>query len=352
MSKEPLPFASPSHTGGHIGSTMGYPIIHFQLANNKRETGTMVSLFLMAIPLGDATLPHMDKREIRGRIRAMRRQEKSHYRCKDYMKSSKWLRKHAKRPVDAESRVLITDWMYQLVELCRFRRGTVEIAMSYLDRYLATRQGRHSLADRSSYQLAAMTTLYMAIKMNEQLEMETSLLADLSRGYYTDKEIAEMELGILGALKWRLAGPTALDFVQHFVALFPKSVDPRVRTAIMDYAAYQIELAVSSTELVPRDFSSIAFAAILNAMEGIDRSLLRLKAQGAIIRAIESASKIFVENLVDIQESLSNLLIHIYPDIPGSETSSSVNWDLVSSHDSKSSDETKPMGSPVFVGAK
>lgn len=236
--------------------------------------------------------------------------------------------------------------------------------MSYLDRYLATLEGRVALTDRKFYQLAAMTSLYMAIKINEPLEMETSLLADLSRGVYTDLQIAQMELEILRALEWRLAGPTPLAFIQHFMALVT-NVDTRVKAAIMDYARYQVELSVSSLDLVPRNASEIALAAILNAMEGIDRSLLPLRTQGAFIRAAERVSGIFVERVADVQDLISEILLEIYPDnLSASGDSSTVHWDLLSTcTDDDSSFKAMSVGrstissrasggdrSPVWVG--
>jgi len=254
---------------------------------------------------------------------------------------------------------LLTYSDLQVVDFCKFRRETVGIAMSYLDRYLATLEGRAALTDRKFYQLAAMTSLYMAIKIHEPLEMETSLLADLSRGCYTDMQIAEMEMEILEALEWRLAGPTPLAFVQHFMALL--DTDRRVKAAIMDYARYQTELAVSSIDLVPRDASEIALAAILNAMEGIDRSLLPLRKQGAFVRAVERVSGMFMEQVADVQDILSEILLDIYPENPGSDASSSIQWDLLSTT-GEESDSYKSLSlrsslssrtgdrSPVWVG--
>jgi hypothetical protein len=200
--------------------------------------------------------------------------------------------------------------------------------MTYLDRYLSSPAGHEALMERKTYQLASMTCLYMAIKLNEPLEMETSLLADLSRGCYTDLEIAEMEQSILDALNWRVSGPTTLAFVQHFMALFPECVPSTVGVAILDYARYQTELAVPDYNFVCHSQSSVAFAAILNAMEGVDRSLLPLKSQGAFLRSIERVSGLLKEDVEDIQVYLSDIMLDLVT--PGDITS-------VSSSESKSS---------------
>ena len=186
--------------------------------------------------------------------------------------------------------------------------------MSYLDRYLCSRQGRSALANRKEYQLTAMTALYIAIKIHEPLEMETALLADLSRGCYEEMEFVHKEEELLQALKWRVGGPTALAFIQHFLALMPDTVHPAVIEAIMEYARYQTELAISEHSLVDTPPSEVALAALLNAMEGMDINLLPPKSQTKFIRTIEKVSGLQAENVQVIQSTLSMLLVNLVKD--------------------------------------
>jgi hypothetical protein len=148
------------------------------------------------------------------------------------------------------------EWCYQVVDFCKFRRETVAIGMSYLDRYLCTPTGRAALCNRKLYQLAAMTSLYIAIKLHEPLEMETSLLADLSRGRYTELEFVDMKAKMLQAIHWRVNGPTCLAFAAHFLALLPSAVPPQVSTALLDYARFELELAVAEQSLVHHDYDN------------------------------------------------------------------------------------------------
>lgn len=285
----------------------------------------MPALPLVTIPLEDALLPRMDASEVADRIKAMRKQEQTTYVCTDYLKdNAKQLRK-ARKPVDEECRVKMCEWCYQVVDFCKFRRETVSISMSYLDRFLGTRKGRYALLDRKDYQLVAMTTLYMAIKLHEPLEMETSLLADLSRGAYNEVEIMDMEQSVLDALNWRIQGPTVLAFVQHFLALLPDSVQPSVSTAIMDYARFQTELVTPNYCLVASLPSHVALAAILNAVEGMDQIMVSLREQGAFLRAVEKFSGVLREDVEETQQMLNDILLEVYAeDMPGdSETRSS-----------------------------
>ena len=273
---------------------------------------TMPALFLVTTPLEDALLPRLDASEIADRIKAMRKQEETTYSCSDYLAENENQLRLAKKPVDEECRVKMCEWCYQVVDFCKFRRETVSISMSYLDRYLGTAKGRYALLDRKDYQLVAMTTLYMAIKLHEPLEMETSLLADLSRGCYNEVEITTMEQSILDALHWRIQGPTPLCFVQHFLALLPDTVHPEIATAIMDYARFQTELATSDYSLVSSQQSHVALAAILNAVEGVDQSMLSLRQQGMFLRAVEKFSGLLREDVEETQSVLNDILLEVY----------------------------------------
>lgn len=271
----------------------------------------MPALSLAPTTLDDSMPPEMEMTDVAERIAVMRMQEGTTYRVRDYLAESIQIRKLASKPVDEDCRVKMCEWCYQVVDFCKFRRETVGIGMSYLDRFLCTKQGLEALCNRKQYQLAAMTALYIAIKMHEPLEMETSLLADLSRGCYTEMEFVGMEQTILSALDFRVNGPTPLGFVQYIMALIPETVHPTVAALLMDYARYQTELAVSEQSFVDIRPSEIALAAILNAMEGMDTSLLPLKAQGKFIRSIEKYSEMYVNEVEKTQSKLSFLLVAI-----------------------------------------
>ena len=269
----------------------------------------MPALSLTPTMLDDSMAPEMGTSDIAERITVMRVQEETTYRVRDYLAESVQIRKLASKPVDEDCRVKMCEWCYQVVDFCKFRRETVAIGMSYLDRFLCTQQGLEALCNRKQYQLAAMTALYISIKIHEPLEMETSLLADLSRGCYAEMEFVGMEQTILQALNFRVNGPTPLGFVQYIMALIPNSVHPSVAALIMDYARYQTELAVSEQSFVDIKPSEVALAAVLNAMEGMDTTLFPLKAQGKFARNIERYAEIYVSKAERTQSKLSFLLL-------------------------------------------
>merc|ERR1712238_526098 len=145
-------------------------------------------------------------------------------------------------------------------------------------------------------------------KLHEPLEMETSLLADLSRGCYTEMEFANTEQSILEGIEWRVSGPTPLAFVLHFLTFLPDMIPSSVEEAIFDYARYQTELAIADHDFVKLKPSVIGMAALINSIEGMDTALLPERIQDRLIRTIIMYTSIAIEEVESTQASLSNIL--------------------------------------------
>jgi lipoyl(octanoyl) transferase len=72
-----------------------------------------------------------------------------------------------------------------------FSREVVSISISFLDRYLSVRA-----VDKRLFQLAAMTSLYMTIKIYERGTLSMASMIDLSRGFFMVEHMAAMEWGL------------------------------------------------------------------------------------------------------------------------------------------------------------
>jgi len=131
-----------------------------------------------------------------------------------------------------------------------------------LDRYLATRT-----VNRRIFQLAAMTALYLAIKLFEPGKLRMSSLIELSRGYFLAEHIVAMEDSMLQALSWHVHPPTPFPFFRDLTKLISADVTPRLRHDISELARFLTELSVCDYYFVTRKPSSIAMASIINAME-------------------------------------------------------------------------------------
>ena len=157
-----------------------------------------------------------------------------------------------------------------MVDLCSFNRETVAVAMSYLDRFLSTQAGLPVLGDTNAFQLAAMTSLYTAVKIHEPEIMGVELVSKLSRGQYSPDQIEAMEYTMLQGLGWRVNTPTALSFVRSFLELLPPgTLEESVAEAAYDLSKFQSELAIGDYNLVPVQASTVAYASIINSLEGL-----------------------------------------------------------------------------------
>ncbi len=160
------------------------------------------------------------KADIGDRFAAIRHQESVVYTCQDYL-SSEFQARQAKEVANDSSdssecqftsglssgsltssssrtginecwREKICEWSYQVIDHFDFNREIVAISLSYLDRYLSTRP-----VNRKIFQLAAMTSLYLAIKLYEPSNLRMSSFIELSRGYFSTEHIVAMEEAIL-----------------------------------------------------------------------------------------------------------------------------------------------------------
>jgi hypothetical protein len=200
--------------------------------------------------------------------------QEASYRSHDYLayppKSLKRAKAGTTPQVDAGCRFKMAEWCYQILDSCKFSRATVEIAMSYVDRYLSTEVGSPALDDRKFFQLAAMTCLYTAIKIHEPEAMQPRIVSQLSKVAYTEKEVTDMELEILYAVNWHMNPPTVHSFLNNFLAMLPEgTMSPIDRVCVYEHAKFQIQLAIHEYSLVTIDASTMAFAALTNAYENV-----------------------------------------------------------------------------------
>lgn len=86
----------------------------------------------------------------------------------------------------------ICEWSYQVIDHFEFSREVVSVSIHYLDRFLATRP-----CNKKVFQLAAMTCLFLAIKLYEPGKLSMHSMVELSRGYFKVEQMVAMEICIL-----------------------------------------------------------------------------------------------------------------------------------------------------------
>ena len=250
---------------------------------------------LTMITTADDAAPHRPPtismiREVVDRLNSMRQQERSDsYQRNDYISSPVACspppprRRRRQNPmpeerIDRESRTKMIKWCYQVSDFCNFQRETVAIAISYLDRFLATNSPRaqSALYDKKEFQLIAITCLYISIKLFEPLAISPDLLAEISSGCYAEVDIVRTEQDILKHLKWCMNGPTTHAFINHIMELLPSTAyghDEKTITTLLDFSRYQADIAVLDYDLSLQQPSTLALSALLNSIEGIEKRL-------------------------------------------------------------------------------
>lgn len=218
---------------------------------------------------------------IADRINAMRSQEVDAYDYRRYIKDIPEAPPGAGESQESSQdvrlnsswREKICHWSYSVVDHFELSRETVAISIDLFDRFLATRGNR---CNGSSALLTSLTTLYIAIKLNEPKKIKLTTLSNLSRGQFFPPDIEEMEFRILSSLQWVVHPPTVVSFVSHFL-LFLSQVHSSVRKDIFELARYLAELSICDAFFVEHCASTVAYAAVLNVMDDI--SLARISAR-------------------------------------------------------------------------
>ena len=106
--------------------------------------------------------------DVLDRINAMRSQVKSNM-CQPYLTYR----------VDASCRTALVDRCFTVADSFDLSRETVGIGMLILDRYLSSGHGKsaEALQKPTLFQLAAITSFYMAVKLHEPLQLGIKTVA-------------------------------------------------------------------------------------------------------------------------------------------------------------------------------
>jgi len=182
----------------------------------------------------------------------------------------------------------ICEWTFQIVDHFDIIREIASISLNYLDRYLSKR-----IVNRKNFQLAAMTSLFLAIKLNEPAPIRMSSFVELSRGYFKTEHMAVMESHILWTLSWHVHPPTPLGFVRNYMLLLEKSgCIPTVALEIKEVARFLTELSVCDYYFTTCKPSSTGLGAILTAFEKFDDATLPMHVRCTFLKLVRSVEVI------------------------------------------------------------
>lgn len=256
---------------------------------NQRQIQVPVPVVPQQVTMGDSSCPfylgHVD--HFCDQLYTMLKQEASSvYTCSDYLAaiadydtSNPSTTESKSSPpsssIDATCRVKMTQWCFQVVDYANFKRSTVSLAISLLDRFLSNHKNcpnaRKSLLCRKTYQLTCMTCLFMAIKTNEKEDITGNVFSNLSRDAFVSQDLIDMELTILQSLKWRINGPTSFDVLHYVMLALPclarSGLSEDTLVNIVELSSFQIDLSVGDYYFMLEKRSTVAIAALCNVLE-------------------------------------------------------------------------------------
>jgi len=225
---------------------------------------------------------------------AMTVQEKCIYRTKNGLYDDQ------SRKIDAECRRLMVVWCTQIANHFQCDYHSVAVAINILDRFVARQT--EILDDISTYQLAAMTSLYTAVKIHETTGIASETMEQISEGTFSSQDIERTELEILIKLDWHVNSPTALSFADIFMHLIPRTgiISVIQREMIEKLIAEQIDYTLEECLFLGTSACELAFTATCNAALVSGGPSCRLE-------IYQSIRKVVSVNLLPL--SLGNLLL-------------------------------------------
>ncbi|KAL7535812.1 hypothetical protein ACHAXR_006749 [Thalassiosira sp. AJA248-18] len=162
----------------------------------------------------------------------------------------------------------ICEWCFQVVDHCDIDRDVVSTALSYFDRYLSC----HTSVAENMFQLVAMTSLYLAVKLHSTRKISVYSISSLSKGHFRVDQILKCEICIIKSLRWHLNPPTPSIYLNVASPLIDASGNAHTSCEISELARYLLELSVCDGFFSDKKQSSIAYAAIIVAMENLSIS--------------------------------------------------------------------------------
>ncbi len=137
------------------------------------------------------------------------------------------------------------------------------------------------------YKVASITCLFIAQKVYNGSSLFSKTLSDLSDGEVSSADIIQMESMIINVLSFELCPTIACSYVRSFYALLPQSAQNAAGQDLIHIATFLTELSVMDISFKNLEQSSIAFAAILNALDSMDQNLFLTREKEDFLRKIE-----------------------------------------------------------------
>ncbi|XP_044079253.1 cyclin-A1 isoform X5 [Siniperca chuatsi] len=124
-----------------------------------------------------------------------------------------YLEKHPE--ITNDMRVILVDWLVEVVQEYKLRSETLHLAVNYLDRFLSWT----AYVKRGKLQLVGTAALLIAAKYEEIFPPELNEFVYITDSTYTKKQLVRMEHVFLRVLAFKMAAPTINQFLRLFMSI-------------------------------------------------------------------------------------------------------------------------------------
>uniref|UniRef100_A0A7S2V373 Cyclin-like domain-containing protein n=1 Tax=Fibrocapsa japonica TaxID=94617 RepID=A0A7S2V373_9STRA len=147
----------------------------------------------------------------------------------------------------------IIKWYVEVAQNFDLSRDAISISINFLDRYLSKKS-----CSKLMFQLAGMTTVFMAAKIESSRSLQVQDLLPLSADFFSAADVAAMELDILGELKCHLNPPTPYDFLRGLASVFPIAFE--VAEGYVDRSHNEYEMLQFAPSAIAISAAALAFS--------------------------------------------------------------------------------------------
>jgi hypothetical protein len=172
-------------------------------------------------------------------------------------------------PLNKDWRETIVSWLYSIADLFKLQDSVIQAASFYIDVCV----GKGIVTCSKEYQLASLTALHLAMKLYDYKLFPLSSLLDLGHNQFEERDVFLMERQMLEALDWLLHPPTANCFLYEFIKFIPEGVSSMTKEKVEETSQRIIRAALSKDECMHLRPSVLSFAALLVAIEPLDRDV-------------------------------------------------------------------------------
>ena len=158
----------------------------------------------------------------------------------------------------------VSQWCYDVADHLNEDRSIVYVAMNILDRYCETFSAPIT---EKKYEISSLSSIFLAVHIAGSGDLTLRELVSMSRGGIAVKDIIGEATIIADAITLSEPILTPVDFVRSAIQHITSLKDSVHKQALLDSASYMIELAVCDGFFSNCKASSVAVAALLNALE-------------------------------------------------------------------------------------